>query len=104
MSARTVRATLPRKGNAMSTAMTPPERVQEAQAILLSLAKDDFIAVVGMPDSEMVHFVHHIGNLLSLVIKMTEAVVEANDARAQVRAGEVDRLRRLAGLVQTVQQ
>lgn len=88
----------------MSTAMTPPERVQEAQAILLSLAKDDFIAVVGMPDSEMVHFVHHIGNLLSLVIKMTEAAVEANDARAQVRAGEVDRLRRLAGLVQTVQQ
>lgn len=104
MSARTVRATLPRKGNAMSTSMTPPERVQEAQALLLSLAKDDFIAVVGMPDSQMTHFVHHLGNLLSLVLKMTETAVEANDARAQVRAGEVDRLRRLAGIVQTVQQ
>jgi len=88
----------------MSTSLTPPERVQEAQAILNSLGKDDFIAVVGMPDSQMVHFVHHIGNLLSLVLKMTEAVVEANDARAQVRAGEVDRLRQMAGLVQTVQQ
>lgn len=101
MSARTVRATLPRKGNAMSTATNPPERIQEAQALLMTLAKDDFIAVRGMPDSQMVHFVYHLGNLLSLVLAMTEAAVQANDARAEARANEVARLRKLAGMPAT---
>ncbi|MEY3028468.1 MAG: hypothetical protein RIQ77_551 [Pseudomonadota bacterium] len=84
----------------MSTSRTPGEIVQEAQALLLSLAKDDLIAVVGMPDSQMTHFVYHLGNLLSLVLRMSEATVEASDERAKVRAGEVDRLRKLASLVQ----
>ena len=85
---------------------TPTERVQQAQALLLWLSgeQSDFLPVVTMPDDEMATFLYQLGNLLSLVLKTTEVTVKTSEARAQVRAGEISRLRKMAGLVQTIHQ
>jgi hypothetical protein len=76
---------------------TPNERLQEAYLRLLMIAgeKGDFLQIVGMRDTEMVHFVQHLSNLLSLTLKMASVTIEASDARAEARAGNVARLRKL---------
>lgn len=76
---------------------TPSDRVNEAIALLIHLAENDCQAVKGMPDYQMVHFVHHIGNLISFVNKVAEATIETNEVRARVRESEVSRLRALIG-------